>query len=115
MLSPILFSIYTNEMQISNDVLTLVKYADDMALVAQLRDEHSFSQYFCQVEETSKWFKDSFLALNVGKTKEMIFDTRQKNVDSEPMTIDQKQIEIVESFRYLGALLDATLRGMFKY
>ena len=38
-LSPILFSIYTNDIPCNNSCLTLIKYADDMALVGHLKDE----------------------------------------------------------------------------
>ena len=37
-LSPILFSIYTNEIMSNTTTLTLIKFADDMALVARLKD-----------------------------------------------------------------------------
>ena len=40
-LSPILFSIYTNDISCNNSFLTLIKYADDMALVGRLKDELS--------------------------------------------------------------------------
>ena len=38
-LSPILFSICTNEIMSNTTTLTLIKFADDMALVARLKDE----------------------------------------------------------------------------
>ena len=40
-LSHILFSVYTNEVVSTSALLTLVKFADDMALVARLWDEKS--------------------------------------------------------------------------
>ena len=45
-LSPILFSIYINEIMSNTTTLTLIKFADDMALVARLKDEQSLSSYF---------------------------------------------------------------------
>ena len=38
-LSPLLFSVYTNEIICNNAVLQLIKYADDIALTACLKDE----------------------------------------------------------------------------
>ena len=38
-LSPILFSIDTNDISCNNSFLTVIKYADDMALVDRLKDE----------------------------------------------------------------------------
>ncbi len=44
-LSPILFSIYLNEMTCDNDNLTLIKYPDDMALVGRVKDIQSLNTY----------------------------------------------------------------------
>ncbi len=35
-LSPLLFSLYTNEFKIQDSYFNLIKYADDMALVGRL-------------------------------------------------------------------------------
>ena len=77
-LSPILFSVYTNEVVSTNALLTLVKFADDMALVARLQDENSLAEYFLQLDLLKSWFKESFLDLNISKTKELVFDSRKE-------------------------------------
>ena len=59
-LSPILFSVYTNEVVSTNALLTLVKFADDMALVARLQDENSLAEYLLQLHVLNSWFKESF-------------------------------------------------------
>ena len=59
-LSPILFSVYTNEVVSNNALLTLVKFADDMALVGLLQDENSLAEYFLQLDVLNSWFKESF-------------------------------------------------------
>ena len=68
-LSPILFSIYTNEIISNTTTLTLIKFADDMALVARLKDEQSLSSYFNFIEHLISWFDKSYLKLNVKKNK----------------------------------------------
>ena len=77
-LSPILFSVYTNEVVSTNALLTLVKFVDDMALVARLREENSLAEYFLQLDVLNSWFKESFLDLNISKTKELVFDSRKE-------------------------------------
>ena len=64
-LSPILFSIYTNEIMSNTTTLTLIKFADDMALVARLKDEQSLPSYFNYIEHLISWFDESYLKLNV--------------------------------------------------
>ena len=70
-LSPILFSIYTNEVMSNTTTLTLIKFADDMALVARLKDEQSLSSYFNFIGHLISWLDESYLKLNVKKKKKI--------------------------------------------
>jgi hypothetical protein len=108
-LSPTLFSIYTNEIFYSDAVLTLIKFADDMALVARLRDEDSLARYFSEIQVLNDWFNESFLKLNVVKTKELICDRRRKQDAVDPVVISGESVEQVQSFKYLGTVVDSKL------
>ena len=112
-LSPILFSVYTSEMKCNTEHLTLVKYADDMALVARLTNAQSLNAYINYVAELTSWFEDSHLLLNITKTKEMCLDSNRKNKLSnflfKPVTIKGQEVEQVSSFKYLGTVLDQSL------
>ena len=66
-LSPILFSIYTNEVVSTCTLLILVKFADDVTLFARLQDKNSLAEYLLQIDLLTLWFKESFLVLNVSK------------------------------------------------
>ena len=107
-LSPVLFSIYTNEMMCDTEVLTLIKFADDMALTARLRDENSLSIYFDFIGRLVAWFNDSYLKLNVKKTKEICFEEHRAKDPAllRPVQIQSENVEQVESFKYLGTVLD---------
>lgn len=70
-LSPILFSIYTNNITSNNSDISLFKYADDMALVAHIKDHMSLAAYYQQVNTLMLWMKESSLELNISKTKEL--------------------------------------------
>jgi hypothetical protein len=97
-------------MQVENAILRLIKYADDMALVGRLKDEASLAQYNTQVQVLCDWFRESFLELNVGKTKELIVDLRKGVVDApQKLMIGNEEIEIVTSFKYLGTVVDEKL------
>ena len=63
-LYPILCSIYTNDISSNNSFLSLNKYADDMALVGHLKDEHPLSEYVLQIDALTVQFKSSYLKLN---------------------------------------------------
>ena len=71
-LSPVFFSIYTYGIPCNNPVLTLTKFADNMALVGRLTGEFSLFQYYLQIELLNCCFRSSFLELNIAKTKELV-------------------------------------------
>ena len=64
-LSPILFTIYTNDC-VGNNLSLLVKYSDDSAIV-DLSNCHL--SYVTEVTKFSEWCNDNFLELNVKKNK----------------------------------------------
>ena len=64
-LSPILFSVYTNEVVSTNALLTLVKFTD---LVVCLQDENSIEEYFLLLDLNS-WFKESFFGCKYFKNE----------------------------------------------
>ena len=110
-LSPILFSIYTNEIMCNTSILTLIKFADDMALVARLKNEQSLCNYLDFIEYLISWFDKSFLKLNVQKTKEILFEEERAKDPSllRPVQIKTEDVEKVENFKYLGTVLDSNL------
>ena len=79
LLSPMLFSIYTitNHMNLQTAVTCIFKFADDMALVGLLLNEYSLETYFSHVSLLNEWCEESFLKINVGKTKELVLDARK--------------------------------------
>ena len=63
--SPILFSIYPNDISSNNSFLTLIKYAVLMRFVGRLKDEHSLPEYLLQIDALTFHFKSSFLKLKL--------------------------------------------------
>ena len=95
----------------NNPILSLIKFADDMALVARLKDEQSLSIYFEFIENLITWFDGSYLKLNVQKTKEILFEEKRAKDTSllRPVTIKCENVEKVDTFKYLGTVLDSNL------
>ena len=91
--------------------LTLIKFADDMALVARLKDEQSLSSYFNFIEHLISWFDESYLKLNVQKTKELFIEEHRARDTSllQPVRIKTEDVESVKTFKYLGTVLDSNL------
>ncbi len=109
MLSPLLFSVYTNELQIKSNTACLFKYADDMVLEQLCSENPLLSEqiYFQNVVVLEDWCKLSALHINVKKTKEVIFSCNSgKHHGLKELKLHEQAVEIVESFKYLGTYQD---------
>ena len=103
---------YTNEVKYNSEDISLVKDADDMALVACLQDVTSPSYSQC-INHLATWFDGSFLDLNVSKTKELCFRGRVAAGGAgsvfKPITMKGQEVEQVDHFKYLGTIIDNRL------
>ena len=109
-LSPFLFTIYTNECILrNNNSVNLIKFADDTCLQGLIASSEDESQYRDSVDWFVQWCEDHYLLLNVKKTKEIIIDFRKKKTPLAPLMIKNENVEIVNSYKYLGTLIDDQL------
>ena len=104
-LSPVLFTLYTNDIS-GSDQTPIIKYSDDTAIQDLSNSDSIFNQ---QVSLFTTWCKDNFLDLNVKKTKEMIVDFRTKPDTVPDLFIDGVKVERVSEYKYLGTILDNKL------
>jgi hypothetical protein len=104
-LSPVLFTLYTNDCR-GSDLTPLIKFSDDTALQDL---SNSNSVYFNEVLKFSNWCKENYLNLNVDKTKELIIDFRKKPTVIDDLVIDGKKVERVSEYKYLGTTIDNKL------
>ena len=56
-----------------------------------------------------RWCDDSYLQINVSKTKDMVIDFRRKALSQDDLTIKGQTIEQVTLYKYLGTVIDSTL------
>lgn len=109
-LSPILFSLFINDMDTAlegngvkikdNFFIKLLKFADDVKLVSS-----DFKDLQIMLNNLHNYNNQWGLNLNLDKTKIVIFSqTKLKHVPK--WTYDNKPIEIVSSYKYLGIEID---------
>ena len=106
-LSPVLYSIYTNDYRTMDENICLIKFADDTTLHGLL--SNSEEAYRSEVNRFCEWCKNNHLTLNVDKTKEIVFDYRRKKGPLTPLLIHGKIVSIVDSYKYLGLKIDSKL------
>ncbi len=107
-LSPLLFILYTDSCRSLKENSFLVKFSDDTALLSLLQGAES--DHGRALPVFVKWCDDSFLDLNVSKTKELIIDFRKIKTNTTASRIHCEDVEIVNSYKYLGTVFDSQLK-----
>ena len=107
-LSPFLFSIYTSDCPPSHDSCFVDKYADDTVLTGLITNDFD-NEYVHEITSIVNWCKIDHLVLNIDKTKEMVIDFRKTIIPPYKIVIDDKEVERVGDFKYLGVVLDNKL------
>ncbi|KAL0152550.1 hypothetical protein M9458_052273 [Cirrhinus mrigala] len=111
-LSPLLFSLYTNDCTSKDPSVKLLKFADDTTVISLIWDGDE-SAYRQEVEQLSLWCSHNNLELNTLKTVEMTVDFRRKPPALTPLTsltIMNSTVAVVDSFKFLGTNISQDLK-----
>ena len=74
-----------------------------------LLNEDSLATYFSHVSLLNERCEESFLEINVGKTKELVLDARKTKNVFVSVKVNNESVEVVSNFKYLGSLIDNKL------
>ena len=111
-LGPLLFLIYINDIPNSSNILNFLMYADDTTLHCCLEDIEDDNKEFRinqELQHVQDWLKVNRLALNVKKTKYMMFHKHNKIVEHLDLHVNNNAIEKVDNFNFLGLHLNTRL------
>ncbi len=108
-LSPLLFSLFTNDCTSKDPFVKLLKFADDTKVTSLIKDGNE-SAYTQEVEQLAIWCSLDNLELNTLKTVEMIEDFRRNPPALPSLTIMDSTVAAVESFRFLGTTISQDLK-----
>ena len=98
---------YTNDCRCNHANRHIKKIADDSVILSLLEgEEHHHGPV---VDEFTSWCDESFLQLNLSKTKDMIINFRKTLPNPAPTMIKGVGIERVNSYKYLRIVLDSKL------
>ena len=111
-LGPLLFSIYINDIPNSSNLLIFLMYADDTTLhccLEDIEDENKEFRINQELQHVQDWLKINRLALNVKKTKYMMFHKHNKIVQHLDLHVNNNAIEKVDNFNFLCLHLNTRL------
>ncbi|KAL0173598.1 hypothetical protein M9458_029566, partial [Cirrhinus mrigala] len=108
-LSPLLFSLYTNDCTSKDPSVKLLKFADDTTLIGLIQDGEE-SAYRQEAEQLAVWCSLNNLELNTLKTVEMIIDFRRNPPALTPLSIMDSTVAAVETFKFLGSIISRDLK-----
>ena len=111
-LGPLLFIIFTNDLPCVTTKTNMVMYADDTTLYSTALTLNELVIGLNEdLERVSNWVIDNKLALNVTKTKSIVFGTRHMLVNDPQLHLSMLgvPIEQVKKTKLLGVILDSQL------
>ena len=86
----------------------ILKFADDTAVLGLINIKNEIP-YRSEVSKFVQLFNPNHLQLNVNKTKEMVIDFRRKDTEIMPLKLNDKIVEQVFTYKYLGVTIDEKL------
>ena len=92
-LSPLLFTLFTNDCRSSSSSTLIFKFSDDTTTEGLITNVDE-SAYREEVERVVDWCTNNDLELNVAKTKEMITDFRKNKTAMPPLAVGEQQVEL---------------------
>jgi hypothetical protein len=111
LVSPVLFSLYVNDIPTPSRHIELAQYADDTALVATSRSPSLLVAYLEDyLGRLERWLRDWRIAINVSKSTAVLFVKAARRIQKpRAVQVLGEPIQWVETARYLGVTLDTQL------
>ena len=107
-LGPLLFLIYINDLPLVSNIFTMLMYADDTTLYCNVNNDVTDDLLNYELSKICDWLGANKLALNVSKTKFMVFHTINKHVIYPKLKINGNNIERETNLNFLGLTLSST-------
>ena len=110
-LGPLFFSILINDLVNCSTKFQFLMYADDTTIYFNLNDFPLINREIeinSELEKVNTWLKLNKLAINLDKSKCMFFQKR-RSITPLKFLMNNRAIDVVHNFNYLGIMLDANM------
>jgi Reverse transcriptase (RNA-dependent DNA polymerase) len=117
-LGPLLFILYINDLPLQLQAVLINIFADDTLISASAKTYKEAAKNLNQnLNLVSIWLRVNKVKLNIDKTKCLVVTMSKNKLNKlstemkvNPIVIDDEHIEFVETFKYLGVIIDNHLR-----
>jgi Reverse transcriptase (RNA-dependent DNA polymerase) len=112
LVGPLFFLIYVNNLEINNENIELTQYADDTSANIKSKNKNELIDTGKKfVAEINAWFKQKKLKLNASKSVIIYFQLSSwRDMElNEMITCEGKEIEIANSAKLLGIIVDQNI------
>ena len=106
-LGPLLFLIYNNDLPLMSNIFSMLMYADDTTLYCSIDQDVNEEVINVELAKLSESLGANKLALNISKTKYMVFHTSNRAVKYPNLKINNTYIEHVYEFNFLGVIFNS--------
>lgn len=111
-LSPILYNLYTYDLETSIGYCRILQYADDILIYSSHKNiEIAVENIALSLDKLHLWMVNHGLQLSAGKSNVVVF-TRKRTTPPIEIKINNSPIPIKDSVKFLGFILDRKLNGM---
>jgi hypothetical protein len=111
LVSPVLFSLYVNDIHTPSRHVELAQYADDTALEAMSRSPSLLISYLqAYLGRLERWLRDWRIAINVSESTSVLYVKAARRIQ-KPRAVQflGEPIHLVETARYIVVTLDTEL------
>ncbi len=108
-LGPLLFILFTSDINSLNFTSNMIMYADDILIYKTISSVSDLSPLQLDCDKIAHWVNSKKLVLNVDKTKFMLVSNRHNFLPDAHVYINNNEIERVTTFKYLGVTLSDKL------
>jgi hypothetical protein len=111
LVSPVLFSLYVNNIPAPSRHVELALYADDTTIISTSHKSALLSRYLeTYLSDLQRWLRWWRIAINVSRSNVMLFVKAAWQVPRPlPVQYLGEPIELFDTARYLGVILDSRL------
>ena len=97
-LGPLLFLIYVNDLPLMSNIFSMLMYADDTTLYCNIDQYVNEDVINVELAKLSEWHGANKLALNISKTKFMVFHTSNRAVQYPNLKINNTDMSLGSIF-----------------